>query len=204
MCTMPDTTFKINTTDECFMARSNNIFDHIDRIKSSLKDDTHMDVDNQHIEQKTDIEAKYYKGRGSMFKVPQAPISRCLPSRRQPDYKINPHKWKKYSLEDVELTTDKGNSVVALNFLSELQSQRKENECKTIKCSGDKIQFRKVENAPGNENKSEKSEFQRSKVIMPEYVVGERVRKQRKTISRCSESVSTPIVLDHLLEDENE
>ena len=201
---MPDTTFKINTTDECFIARSNSIFDHIDKIENNLKDDAYMDVDDQHVEQNTDLEAMYYKGQRSMFKVPLAPISRCLPSRGQPDYKINPHKWKKYSLRDVELTTDRGNSVAALNFLSELQKHKGDEGTTSKKRSGDKITFRKVEDVCRDEDECKKSEFRRSKVIMPEYVVGEKSRKRRKTVGKCTESVSAPIVLDHLLEEESE
>ena len=38
-----------------------------------------------------------------------------------PDHKKNPNKWTKYSLADVDLVTDRGNTAAALDFLKDLR-----------------------------------------------------------------------------------
>ncbi|KAM9366554.1 U5 small nuclear ribonucleoprotein TSSC4 isoform 1-T2 [Symphorus nematophorus] len=63
-------------------------------------------------------------------KTRQPPPSGPTPAKKKgaPDYLVHPERWTHYSLEDVSETSDQGNSRAALNYLSSLQQQRKEQQ----------------------------------------------------------------------------
>lgn len=67
-----------------------------------------------------------FRGRESIFKRPEGPAPKAA-SRAIPDFHRNPHRWTKYSLEDVprEDLTEESNTRAALSFLNELKARRK-------------------------------------------------------------------------------
>ncbi|KAK2582340.1 hypothetical protein KPH14_004676 [Odynerus spinipes] len=179
-------------------------------------------------------ETHKFRGRQSIFKRPEGPAPRSI-YRSVPDYHRNPHKWIKYSLDDVsnEDMTDRSNTHAALSFLKELKARKeaklmKMDIDKTVTHSNDnKISFRSRKNESTStiafkkpESESIESEslpvivctddkpmFKNSKIIMPEYVVGQKqvkkIKKNKLPNTSCS---SRQIKLDHLQdldEDEN-
>lgn len=171
-------------------------------------------------------ETQKFRGRPSIFKRPQGPAPRSI-YRGIPDYHRNPHKWIKYSLDDVsnEDMTDRSNTRVALSFLKELKARKAQmtekmdiDDNKILfksKKTGStsKIPFKRPEVETANcENSSvivctdDKPMFKNTKIIMPEYVVGQKqVKKIKKNKLPIVSSSSTKIKLDHLQElDEDE
>ncbi|KAF8790948.1 protein TSSC4-like [Argiope bruennichi] len=59
-----------------------------------------------------------------------------------PQFKLQPQKWKKYSLEDIPLSSDATNTAVALQFLDEIR-QRKQQSESNIADDSKKIVFNK-------------------------------------------------------------
>ncbi|CAK9803969.1 hypothetical protein ANTPLA_LOCUS3891 [Anthophora plagiata] len=188
--------------------------------------------------QKRKSETKKFRGKESIFKRPEGPAPRAV-SRNVPDFHKNPHKWKKYSLDDVsnDDMTEESNTRAALSFLKELKARRlmeKQEESekldmeqsgsmeqnqmevvfkpRKIKTTSDVI-FKKPEsstdkisNTPVIIDHDDKPIFRSSKVIMPEYVVGQKQKKRNKK-GKHLEKVDRlkQLKLDHLEEaDEDE
>ncbi|XP_076386239.1 uncharacterized protein LOC143263905 [Megachile rotundata] len=186
--------------------------------------------------QKRKSEMKRFRGKESIFKRPEGPAPRAS-NRNVPDYHKNPHKWKKYSLDDVsnDDMTEQSNTRAALSFLKELKTRRltnkseeemdveesnsvENNESKIIfksrktKTASD-IQFKKPENEAEDINNAtvivdseDKPIFRSSKIIMPEYVVGQKQKKKsKKEKPQIKLDRSIQLKLDHLEElDEEE
>lgn len=182
-------------------------------------------------DRKRKYETHKFRGRQSIFKRPEGPAPRSI-YRSIPDYHKNPHKWTKYSLDDVsnEDMTDYSNTRAALSFLRELkarkmQERKLENDMdidETVSNTNDiKVSFKskQVQSTSKVEFKKPKSEsikpenlssivypedkptFRNCKVIMPEYVVGQKQIKKAKK-NRIPQNIcpSTKIKLDHLQE----
>lgn len=198
--------------------------------------------------QKRKSETKRFRGKESIFKRPEGPAPRSV-SRNIPDYRRNPHKWMKYSLDDVsnDDMTDRSNTQVALSFLKELKARKsqeqldkkrmdisniareKNTEIKMDIDTAEEVQG-KVTFKPRTIRKASEIEFKKpvtlemggmcsviidhdenpmfrgSKIIMPEYIVGQ---KQRRKTKREKSSVkierTKQLRLDHLEElDEEE
>lgn len=138
---------------------------------------------------------------------------------------INPHKWKKYSLSDADIS-DKSNTSAAFAFLKEIEDRKSaENE---LDCDDqdDKIVFnsRKRAHSGAKFNKSvhlksivsdestdpviDLPKMKGSKVVMPEYVIGQKKEKKKsigKSNASGAEKKPTEMLkLNHLFEDENE
>ncbi|XP_076246484.1 uncharacterized protein LOC143186658 [Calliopsis andreniformis] len=159
-------------------------------------------------------EMRRFSGKESIFKRPEIPVLRTA-RRTIPDYHRNPHKWVKYSLDDVsnEDLTDESNTRAALSFLKELKKRKSLQRVKETKKMDideiaqteqeqeqDKLTFksRTVKTATGirfkkPENELEETQntpvvidpenkpmFRNSKVIMPEYIVGQKQKKKNK------------------------
>lgn len=186
--------------------------------------------------QKRKSEMKRFRGKESIFKRPEGPAPRAS-HRNVPDYHKNPHKWKKYSLDDVSKDdmTEQSNTRAALSFLKELKARRltnknedgtdieesnsvENNESKIVfksrkvKITSD-IQFKKPDNEAENINNAavivdseDKPIFKSSKIIMPEYVVGQKQKKKsKKEKPQIKLDRSIQLKLDHLEElDEEE
>ncbi|XP_034480726.1 uncharacterized protein LOC117786524 [Drosophila innubila] len=159
-----------------------------------------------------DEKLRRLRGKESIFKKPELPIARCLKPRKTPDYQVNPHKWKKYSLSDVDIS-DQTNSAAALSFLREMDAQREtetddgDNEAR----AGHKIEFKKKSKLNRNLKKIEQDEVEDveldkpqlrgSKLIMPEYVIGQKSARKSKNQQSSSQSrAAGKLQLSHLEE----
>ncbi|XP_031826350.1 uncharacterized protein LOC116424287 [Nomia melanderi] len=213
--------FIVHGGDRAFANRQKLLFDklsdaeqkcHKNKIASELTDEN-MVIDEISDSQiirygiKQHYETRRFRGKESIFKRPEGPAPRAA-NRSIPDYHRNPHKWKKYSLDDVsnDDMTDQSNTRAALSFLKELRArrlteQRKDAEKmdvtekeqteiifkpKKIKPTLE-IKFKKPGNNVGktlNEpiivDHDDKPVFRSSKIIMPEYVIGQKHKKKIK------------------------
>lgn len=173
-------------------------------------------------------ETKRFLGKESIFKRPEGPAPRAN-IRTIPDYHRNPHKWVRYSLEDVspEDMTGRNNTQAAMSFLRELKARRKKEvgECEEemdvepcnssaqdptevwfkSKKSSSQIKFRKLQKKETADiaELNEKSIFKSSKTILPEYVIGpKRTPKQNRPVVKVDRSKE--LRLDHLQEPDEE
>ncbi|XP_011181376.1 uncharacterized protein LOC105211565 [Zeugodacus cucurbitae] len=158
------------------------------------------------------------RGKESIFKKPEMPLSKCLKPRRVPDYKVNPQKWTKYSLADVDIS-DHTNTAAAFQFLKAMDEQLDECEGRDVSSreSNNKIEFKKfskikkqIKDKEGEELKDaevDKPRLKGSKVVMPEYIVGQqrdaKKKKHLKSVDNQSRAAGT-LKLDHLQEDDED
>lgn len=137
---------------------------------------------------------------------------------------MNPHKWKKYSLEDADIS-DRSNTSAALAFLKEIEGRKDQEPADSgSESEASKIVFSRSRNNPrfqrsvqlqrvlesNEEDDSPKATFKTTKVVMPEYNFGES-KKAKKAQPKKSKNESTDrkpgktLQLDHLLaEDEDD
>ncbi|XP_015127842.1 protein TSSC4 [Diachasma alloeum] len=172
-------------------------------------------------------ETRQFKGQESIFKRPDLPSP--FADRNIPDYLRNPHKWAKYSLADVsnEDMSDRSNTQAALSFLNGLRARRlkeqatKDNEDMEVdgeqhgnasdSPSTSRVSFRTPwaktmqRETLAVEDKEEKPVFKGSKIVLPEYVVGQKVVKKGKK-EKSVEKVdrSKQLKLQHLEEQDAE
>lgn len=161
-----------------------------------------------------------FRGKESIFKRPAAPISKCLPSSRLPDFKKNPQKWTKYTLEDVD-TSERSNTAAAFSFLREIETQKQEQQEDDVESGGASSQFRskvkfnrsiklKSKLEDGGDlvpSEEDKPKVKGSKVLMPEYVIGQKIKKPKAVkLGSVSSKLdrSKQLKLDHLMDDEEE
>ncbi|ALC43681.1 CG6674 [Drosophila busckii] len=167
--------------------------------------------------QAEDRELRRMRGKESIFKKPELPIGRCLKPRKTPDYQINPHKWKKYSLADADIS-DQSNSSAALAFLKQMDARR-EAEADDIADDeagrANKIEFKKTSKLQRNfaqrreievdDAEVDKPQLRGSKLVMPEYVIGQKsTKKAKKTRISNQERAAGKLQLSHLEEPEEE
>lgn len=204
--------FRLKSSDQDFIQRQKNVFDQLTTLKTNLDNNStsEMDVCERQGSRRSTHKSimKQFRGKESIFKRPQDPITKNY-MRNIPDFKKNPHKWVKYSLDDVkdEDMSDRSNTKAAITFLSELKDRKKQLEkMDDGEPEVQKIIFKKVtKNVPtsvvGSKEDESKPSFRSSKLVMPEYVVGgQKVRKEKK--NRDIKSSSSQLKLDHLLDDE--
>ncbi|XP_057658219.1 protein TSSC4 [Diorhabda carinulata] len=207
--------FTLKSDNDEFSLRQKNIFEQLtvlENNKTKLQNDTQMEVD-------TDVDdthksnpklqraiTKRLRGKESIFKRPQNPVPKNY-IKKMPDFKKNPHKWTKYTLDDVadEDMSDKSNTKTALSFLEELK-ERKDSDTLSANAKADltqKVVFKKhiskVSNSQSDDDSNVKASFRSSKVIMPEYVIGHKVKKEKK---RKNVVKGKELKLDHLLEED--
>lgn len=141
---------------------------------------------------------------------------------------MNPHKWKRYSLGDTDIS-DRTNSSAAFAFLAEIE-KRKDAECQDNSDddmiignnSDDKIVFQSRKRSRPSFNKSiplkrelerddqieEKSSMKGSKVVMPEYVFGQKaqnkIRKKTNTSTTEIDDKQNKLRLQHLFDEDEE
>lgn len=210
---MTSNLFNIKSTNSAFSQRQKDVFDQLRVIENNRKN-LNSNSESMETNQPRKIKGqrsvtKQFRGKESIFKQPQERAPRNF-IRNIPDFKKHPHKWTKYSLSDVkdEDISDRGNTKAALSFLNELK-QRKEVEEHNESCDGSKkILF----NRPKTHSvkvkcsiEELKSNFQSSKVVMPEYVVGQKSKREKsRNKEHIHENKKTELRLDHLLENEDE
>lgn len=173
---------------------------------------------------------KHFRGKESIFKRPEMPAPRRA-RHSMPDYQRNPHKYTKYSLGDVSSQdmSDKSNTATALSFLRELKA-RKENSQdmevddssapRAILFNSSRSKTEKRTSSLGAVNsvttsstseEADRPSFRSTKVVMPEYVVGQKVSKKKSSKStKHSEDVAKSkasakgISLGHLMDEEED
>lgn len=207
-----------------FTNRQKNLFEELDKAQKNVRlthltSETPMDTNEfMSTNKRKRSETKHLQGRESIFKRPEEPLSKCLPLRSAPDFKRNPHKWVKYSLGDVkyEDMSEQSNTSAALSFLRELE----ERKCKTENAEEreEKVMFKRRNIKPQFQHSAiakshvqeskcdEKVIFKGSKIVMPEYVVGQKTKtsKLSKTPKEKTNEKIKEIKLDHLLEDDED
>lgn len=202
----PELPFILKNSSKNFMERQKNIFDQLSTLQCNLQKDEEMEVEEPPtVSNKANRSVmRQFRGKESIFKRPQDPINKNY-MRTIPDFKKNPHKWKKYSLADVkdEDMSDRSNTKAALSFLNELKNRSSEEMVTDRTEEMQKIVFKKVYTTVKDDtkNEEEKPSFRSSKVVMPEYVVGQKVKKDKKN-RKIQSSGSAQLKLDHLFEDE--
>lgn len=224
--------YVIRSESTDFTNRQKSIFDQLDAIKVANHSETNLnkgqakkflktvggrvavDVDSDHKGKKIDF--KHFKGKESIFKRPEPPP----PPRKSrpviPDFQRNPHKWKKYSLNDVseDDMSDKSNTAAAMAFLNEIKSRKgleddpMETDEKIVfkqpsrpNISGSQSRIIKIskDDSPGEDGTSY---FRGSKLVMPEYVIGEKKKPTKQKKEDCSadtkQDKTAKIKLNHL------
>ncbi|KAL0127201.1 hypothetical protein PUN28_005475 [Cardiocondyla obscurior] len=238
------TNFTLRGGDAAFTNRQRLLFDQLSVAESKRKHEKSGESETNAGEcekrsaagddWKQKRETKRFRGRESIFKRPEAPAPRAN-FRTIPDHHRNPHKWVRYSLDDVssEDMTERSNTQAAMSFLRELKARRRseEVECEeemdvelcesnardstgtrfeSKKCtSSQQITFRKPKKVARDTAESaeteEKPVFRSSKIILPEYVIGQKQKKARK-LNRPVIKIdrSKQLKLDHLQEPDEE
>lgn len=199
--------FNLNTGDGNFKDRQKKVFDQLLVLENSRTSHTDQHTEAQPTSKRAQRhETKQFRRKESIFKKPQNPVFRNY-FNKMPDFKKNPHKWTKYSLEDVQEMTDESNRKAAFDFLKQL-ADRQRNEEKLEELPS-KIEFNKhvkicntkepIEKTPED---SEGATFKDSKLIMPEYVVGKKPTKTKRP-KGVKPDKGVQLRLDHLdFEDE--
>lgn len=213
--------FYVMSEDNDFSNRLKSTFSMLDAVvaEKEEKDGSNKSTMGQIIinAKSQRLQTKQFRGKESIFKRPEAPPPRRV-NRNIPDYQRNPHKWKKYTLGDVseEEMSEKSNTAAAMSFLAELKSRKSEgmevdeetskieysNPVKALKSDPETVKISPC----GYPTENDGSCYKGSKLIMPEYVVGQ--KKSGKKNAKCSVPkmpdalVSKQIKLSHLNEDE--
>lgn len=203
------------STNSDFTSRQKKLFEQLDKVGGVINTDHETQMDIEPItpsNKRKRSETKQFRGKESLFKRPELPISKCLPMRRAPDFQRNPHKWTKYSLDDVSSAdmSEQSNTTAALSFLRELEERKSNEEDEKINLNSTKITFKKRIPKPQNVSTStekddeDKLVFKGSKIVMPEYVIGQKkpIKKDKKTTS--STKNRNEIKLDHLQDEDDE
>ncbi|XP_029159864.1 protein TSSC4 [Nylanderia fulva] len=231
--------FTLRGGDAAFANRQRLLFDQLSIAESSCNkrsisevEDTEMDECERSLTSRDDRrqkrEMKKFRGKESIFKRPEGPAPRAN-FRNIPDYHRNPHKWVKYSLDDVssEDMTDRSNMQAAMSFLKELKARREKEEVdqceekmdvelesdsqgstefKSKKCTTSQIRFRKPQTKDETEHSEADSKlvFKSTKIVLPEYVVGQKPKKSKQNRPVVKVDRSKELRLDHLQEPDEE
>ncbi|XP_012528531.2 protein TSSC4 isoform X2 [Monomorium pharaonis] len=243
------TDFILRGGDAAFANRQRLLFDQLSIAESKCNKHDKSETSNVGMEcekrpaeasedHKQKRETKRFRGKESIFKRPEGPAPRAN-FRSIPDHHRNPHKWTKYTLDDVssEDMTERSNMQAAMSFLKDLKSRkRKENvdECdeemdiepcesntqsnsrrfksRKSASSSSRITFRKPQTAKETANDGavinetdDKPVFRSSKIILPEYVIGQKPKKtckQNRPMVKVDRSKE--LRLDHLQEPDEE
>lgn len=209
--------FSFKETNEDFAQRQKNVFDQLKVLENNRKNtrsSNSMELDDEVDANRRNQRSitKHFRGKESIFKKPQNLTPKNF-INRIPDFKKNPHKWTRYSLDDVkdEDISDKGNTKAALSFLKELEERKNvDMDCDQEKTeeAPKKIIFKKHTSTmvcPKQEENPDTSKpsFRSSKVVMPEYVVGLKMKKEKKNKS-IKAGKGRELKLDHLFEKEED
>lgn len=173
---------------------------------------------------------KQFRGKESIFKRPEMPA----PRRARPsiaDHQRNPHKWTKYSLGDVSSQdmSDRSNTAAALSFLQELKARKDHNDdmdvdepssTKPILFKPSRVKTERRTSSLGavstvstatTSEEADRPSFRSSKLVMPEYVVGQKTTLRKKlrtdvnqTEGKGRSSKQKEITLGHLMDDEDD
>ncbi|XP_054286955.1 protein TSSC4-like [Macrosteles quadrilineatus] len=196
-----------------FVSRQKNVFEKLDAVMKSNESSIAKLNDNKRShgnEEKATFkrqksETRPFRGQESIFKRPEAPA----PSRFQknlPDFLRRPDKWTKYTLSDVSQDdmSDQSNTAAAMSFLRELRAKKESQDMDVDSEKLSKPTFKKTQRKREvSEDKSSSQIFRSSKVVMPEYVVGEKKPSSSKK-QKAKPEKGKEIKLDHLDEEEDD
>lgn len=161
---------------------------------------------------------KSFRGKESIFKRPEAPISRCLRPKTLPGYVKNPQKWTHYTLADVTVDqmSEATNKATALALLKNLEEKELAEKTQCSAVEPDILITKPSFHISATIKKDHieddnKISFKDNKVIMPEYVVGvsDRSIKKRKDAMlknkgrKVSVEKKTELKLQHLYDEED-
>jgi len=220
-----DPTFFVKSGDESFVYRQKSIFDKLtvaekERNERQEEADRHGQNNNSLSTRNYTLslrrarsEMKQFKRKESIFTRPVAPPPR-FKSRGVPDYHRNPHKWIKYSLEDVsqEDMSDQSNTAAALSFLKEVRERKRQQEMAVEDKAPGPVTFKQPKNKTkllSQHDAITRPSFRSSKLIMPEYIVGMSKKKDKKKHDKHdhlppNENITSEIKLQHLTEDDDD
>ncbi|KYM92677.1 Protein TSSC4 [Atta colombica] len=232
--------FTLRGGDAAFANRQQALFDQLLIAESNCNKHDKPETDNMEMveqrkrpassdDRRQKRETKRFSGKESIFKRPEGPAPRTN-FRNIPDYHRNPHKWVKYSLDDVsnEDMTEHSNTQAAMSFLRELKARRKKEEigeceeemnAETCESNSTETQFKKRSSSSQITFKKprmretmedivepdDKPIFRSSKIILPEYVIGQKPKrtcKQNRPVIKVDRSKE--LRLDHLQEPDKE
>lgn len=148
-------------------------------------------------------------------------------------FQVNPHKWKKYSLSDAD-TSDRTNTAAAFEFLREIEERKRNEavgggadgdsmDTSELDGGGDqKIVFKQRRRSDlstkfnqsvslkaqlgdsASDDGAEKAVLRGSKVVMPEYVIGQKVAKEKRVKQRStSKADQNKLKLNHLFDEDD-
>ncbi|XP_014293573.1 uncharacterized protein [Halyomorpha halys] len=193
-----------------FNDRQKSIFDVLDKLTPAKTMVRYSEDEFKKSESKTVVDAnkkdlKQFRGQESIFKKPEMPKKRSL-KIAIPDFVRNPHKWKKYKMGG-DVMTDKSNTAAAMSFLKEMKERREPMDIEKGDMKGP-ILFNRHIKADGEKLATEDKEtstFVNGKRVMPEYVVGQKIKKTVtfKTVLQ-SEFPASTVKLGHLFNDDDE
>ena len=230
---MDEPTFSIKSGSSDFLNKQKNIFDLLtlaeqgQELTRGKSNEEILEIDSEHSRKRKRKETKQFRGRESLFKEPQELPPRFRRHSQIPDYQRNPHRWKKYSLADVtqDDMSNASNTAAAFSFLKSVRSDKRtkvekmdedegEHSSKQFKSSikfncPKKVQEKKVnfgdESEPVVDDQiQDKPVFKSSKLIMPEYVVGQPKKMSKKKGKLGSTDKGKQIRLDHIQDYEDE
>jgi len=240
--------FTLRGGDAAFANRQRVLFDQLSIAESKCNKPDRSETDDAEIrdcekrsapsdDRRQKRETKRFRGKESIFKRPEGPAPRAN-FRNIPDYHRNPHKWVKYTLDDVssEDMTERSNTQAAMSFLRELKARKKKEEVDDCedkmdvepcelntqdsnetrfkskkRASSSQITFRKPRTRETEEDTvaivepDNKPVFRSSKIILPEYVIGQKPKrtcKQNRPVVKVNRSKE--LRLDHLQEPDEE
>lgn len=229
---MNNPAFLIKSGSSDFLNKQKNIFDLLSVAEK--EQDVHRRTHDEYMEIEEDVskkrkrkETKQFRGKESLFKEPQEPAPRFRRSSKIPDYQRNPHRWVKYSLGDVtqDDMSNASNTAAALDFLKTIKAEKrkinddkmdedescqKESSSSEVKFNAPKkMQFKKANfgevcEAVVDNNEEDKPVFKSSKWIMPEYVVGQAKKTNKKKEKKKPIEKGKQLHLDHLQDYEDE
>lgn len=200
--------FNLSSTHKSFNDKQRDLFKELDKISVTLPQHIINDMpdDNEYRDNSFNQPSlRRLRGRESIFKRPEVVPKRRLSRFRTPNFQRYPHKWTKYSLDDVtdEHMSETSNRRAALTFLKELESRNVPDATSAMDTLPDKITFQKTKLTSDSNDDVPTQTFKNSKVMMPEYVVGQKIKKQRKNKERSKISISKELKLTHLLDEDD-
>lgn len=218
-------------SNEAFASRSKDIFANIDSLAAEKQDTQKQEKRPEEREEKSKNSQKIeeFKHRESIFRSPNEsgwpPTSSRFDSRNKsrfrqrdrprhpkkvPDYIVNPQKYKKYDLSDVDQMSDRSNTRAAFDFLRQLKDRKSNDDQDEPLENPGKISFKKPKKTVVEESASSTSIAVDGghKRVMPECVVGASKKAkssdQKSSNKAASKAKVSKVSLAHLDDEDDD